>query len=34
MDNLDELERQRAANRKRQRRRREHGSQEEGDIQN
>jgi hypothetical protein len=34
MDNLDELERQRAANRERQRRRREHGSQEEGDIQN
>jgi hypothetical protein len=34
MDNLDELERQRAANRERQRRRREQGSQEERDIVN
>jgi hypothetical protein len=34
MDNLDELELQRAANRERQRRRREQGSQEEQDIQN
>jgi hypothetical protein len=34
MDNLDALERQRAANRERQRRRREQGSQEERDIQN
>jgi hypothetical protein len=32
MDNLDETERQRAANRKRQRRRREQGSHEERDI--
>jgi hypothetical protein len=34
MVNLDELERQRAANRERQRRRREQGSQEERHIQN
>jgi hydroxyacyl-ACP dehydratase HTD2-like protein with hotdog domain len=34
MDNLDELERQRTANRERQRRRREEISQEERDIQN
>jgi hypothetical protein len=34
MDNLDELERQKAANRERQRCRREQGSQEERDIQN
>jgi hypothetical protein len=32
MDNLDELERQRAENRERQRLRREHRSQEERDI--
>jgi hypothetical protein len=34
MDNLDELERQRAENRERQKRRREHRSQEERDIEN
>jgi hypothetical protein len=34
MDNVDELERQRAANRERQRRGREQGSQEERDIEN
>jgi hypothetical protein len=34
MDNLDELGRQRATNTERQRRRREQGSQEEGDIVN
>jgi hypothetical protein len=34
MDNVDELERQRATNRERQRRRREQGSQEERDIEN
>jgi hypothetical protein len=34
MDNLDELERQRAENRERQRLRREHRSQEERDIEN
>jgi ribosomal protein S14 len=34
MDNLGELERQRAANRERQRCRREQGSQEEKDIEN
>jgi hypothetical protein len=34
MDNLDELERQRAANRERQRCKREQGSQEEKDIEN
>jgi hypothetical protein len=34
MDNLKELERQRAENRERQRRRREHRSQEERDIEN
>jgi hypothetical protein len=34
MDHLDELERQRAASRERQRLRREQGSQEERDIEN
>jgi hypothetical protein len=34
LDNLDKLERQRAANRERQRRRQKQGSQEERDIQN
>jgi hypothetical protein len=34
MDNLDELERQRAENRERQRRRWEHRSQQERDIEN
>jgi hypothetical protein len=34
MDNLDELERQRAASRERQRLRREQGTQEERDIEN